>query len=188
MHPPGALAARTMLRVPVAFGLALCVLLGLPPSALADSPPAADDTEPLVDVSGVAFHDVLGMCYLDHATCPFPWDAPANFAGPDCTRITSPDGMFVSCNGLWRDLWFNFLVPGGGAGLSRAGIPVAALGTNDLLHLQEMRGTVAMSCDFHATGPKCVTNFSGFAFIAEKWDCYVHDRETGGVDCPNDGP
>lgn len=167
------------------------ILLGAAlPGARADAPPLPPDVVyPLVDVSGVAFHGFAGMCYLDHATCPFPWEVSGNFVGSPCFVDANDDHVFVSCTGTWRDLWFNFILPGG-ATFSLAGRPVAAAGWNDLIHIVGMRGTVAMACDFtHPDdGPDCATNFAGSTVLVERWDCYIHWRDSGGEDCPNDGP
>lgn len=169
--------------------LAAVLLVTLVPFALADAPSARPDfVYPLADVSGVAFHGFLGMCYLDEATCPFPWDVPGNYVGPACLKNSDASHVYVACNGAWKDLWFNFILPGGAS--MRGPVLSGAAGQDDLIHIVGMHGTVAMSCDFSAPpgAPACTTNFAGSSAYVERWDCYIHERGADGYDCPNDGP
>ncbi len=180
--------------LPQAILATLTILVLAAPSAAADSPPPPDTVYPATGISGVAFHGPYGMCYLDHSTCPWPWTVPGNFLGACVTLVDTPTDLAVHCEGLWRDLWFNFII-GGGATLFMGAwggpmVPYASAGVNDLIHIVGMEGVVHLEC--HRGDPSepwfCSTDFVGQSMLVERWDCYIHYNPGGGVDCPNDGP
>lgn len=78
------------------------------------------------------------------------------------------------------------VLPGDGASVTPPVGPATLLGHLDLLWITGMSGAVSMECH-PAAEVECVTNFSGDAALARKWDCYVHEYSAS-TDCPNDGP
>lgn len=139
------------------------------PTALADhSAPLADATHAAVDVSGAIFHDPLGMCHW--SGCPWPWNVPGNFVGT-CEDAAGEGGWLRTCDGVWRELYFDVQVAGGGFGLTRLGAPVDAVGLRDSLALHESRGIVAVFCSLppDPTTTECVTNVSTFSLVAKIW-------------------
>lgn len=177
------------LRTALVAGLATAFLAGLPQAA-ADIPTNPDERWLFAHANGVLFSDFpWGMCILDHGTCPYPWEVDGNFIGPPCIFEDDPTFVFVSCTGHFLHLWFNWHLPGM-ATLDYNDIVVSSLAQNDLLHLGDFFGNVALSCTLEPepSGPECATNFDGDVILSEKWDCYLHYQVGPAEDCPNDGP
>lgn len=169
--------------------LLIVIVLAVQVRAWADPPPTIwDHTYLLASVNGAVRHDAgagHGQCYLDHDTCPWPWEYTDPSGNPNFTGdCITPTPGYTQCDGTFEHLYFNFLVPGFGADIFLAApppagnVPLDHATTNDLIHLYKMTGRVAMSC-----GPDtCVTNFAGQTVYTQKMDCYIHYKEYS-VDC-----